>query len=253
MSKLEKPLIDAANEALKWCRIYTTFVCFADPVEKYQAGIYNSATCTFHDTGSAKFGVTNYHVINGYREKRKEIPDLVFQVGCYRVDIDKYIISEDENLDLATFALPDEVWKALEKEGKQYCFSSKWPPDRIIQGETIFYLGFPGIFRERFTKTEYNFYMVALCEVVDSVSERQFGVAIDRDTWVQQFGIKCISELTDYGGFSGACIFRLPDRQITSLEPVGILFEAGDTMELHFVRHIEFIDSTGKILKNTEQ
>lgn len=232
---------------MKWCQYYTTFVCFADTKDKEDGKMHNNATCSFIKTDDANFAIINKHVLFAFRKKKETIKDLVFQVGSYPLDIDKCIIDISKAHDLVTLKIPDDVWFELEKEGKRYCYCKSWPPKRVVTGETVIYLGFPGCLKERLSRLEYNFHIVALTEVVDSVSENQFVILIDRATWIKRFGVKDISELKDYGGFSGSIIMRLSDNGVTLLEPVGVVSESGVDIEMHIVCHVDYIQKNGKI------
>lgn len=239
--------IKIADESLKWALIYSTFIAIAERKGRSEYIVHNNATCSFIDTGVRKFAVTNFHVIEKYRELKQEKANLILQVGSCIIDIEKSIIEENKRLDLVTFQIDDHI---MDINKKQFCSCPNWPPKRAEKEENILYVGFPGKFRETKSTNELYFYVTAFFEVVTDCSEEHFSILIDRKLWTKRFGLKDISEFDNWGGFSGAGVFRLSEeKRVAFLEPLGVMFSACQSYEILLIRHIDFIDANGAIKK----
>jgi len=237
-----------ADESLKWVLKYSTFIAIAERKGYSEYMVHHNATCSFIDTGIRKFAITNFHVIEKYRELKKEKANLILQVGSCIIDIEESIIEENKSLDLVTFQIDDNI---MDVNKKQFCSCSNWPPERAKKEENILYVGFPGKFRETKSINEFNFYAVAFFEVVSECSEEHFSVLIDRKLWSKRFGLKDISEFDNWGGFSGAGIFRFNEEKcVAFLEPLGVMVSACQSYEILLIRHIDFIDANGVIRNN---
>ena len=71
---------------------------------------------------------------------------------------------------------------------------------------------------------------------------------MDTDNYEVLLGHRKFEELADYGGFSGAGVFRINEKKtISSLEPVGIIYEGSEKWKLQFASHINVIDANGLI------
>lgn len=236
-----------SQETMKWCLNYVTPAYIADPPSQQNAGIYKNGTCSFIDTGMRMFAVTNWHVVEEFREQKLKKNDVIFQLGPIVYDIEERIIAEDKGRDLAIMEIgPDE----LKEMGKQASSCHAWPPERICKDERVVFAGYPGIFRETRQKSTAAFESVLRYELVKSASSEQFIIAFDMADLIELVGSREKSELTDFGGFSGTAVFRYKDDQpIAIIEPVGIVFEHGKMHEtdIHLIRHIDFINADGTI------
>lgn len=234
-------------ETMKWCLNYVIPAHIADPPSQQNAGIYKNGTCSFIDTGIRIFAVTNWHVVEYFRQKKSEKNDVIFQLGSIVYDIEERIIAEDKERDLATIDIELDELKEMEK---QACLCRAWPPERIGKGERVVFAGYPGIFRETRQKRTAAFESVLRDELVESASSEQFIIAFDMTDLIEMVGSREKTELTDFGGFSGAAVFRYKDDQpIAIIEPVGIVFEHSKIHEtdIHLIRHIDFINADGTI------
>ncbi len=88
-------------------------------------------------------------------------------------------------------------------------------------------------------------------EEIISTSPESFKIFLDTDNYSVLLGSRTFKDLTDYGGFSGAGVFRINDKKtISSLEPVGIIYEGSNDWQIQFASHINVIDENG-IIKTT--
>ncbi|MFA6468889.1 MAG: hypothetical protein WCW35_08315 [Bacteroidota bacterium] len=240
-----KQQLSLADESMKLCLTYVSFVYFAESPNKQGSRIHANGTCSFVDTGTSKFAITNHHVIEGFRTKQLQFPELNFQIGSEIIDIENRIISESEYHDLVTFRITDEE---MAKFGKTFCFCRDWPPLDAVNDEAIFFAGYPGEFRTQLSPNEVEFQSILMTEVVKSSSPDKFTIVFDKSNWMKLDGPREVSELTHYGGLSGTAIFRLNEKYpIHTLEPIGIIYEGGNVLNIQLVKHISFINKDGVI------
>jgi hypothetical protein len=232
-------------QTAEWCLNYVAPAFIADPPNQEGGGIYTNGTCSFIDTGRRKFAVTNWHVIDAFRQKKAKKADLNFQIGSVVIKIDDHIISENVRRDLATFEITDSDLAVLHK---QFCSCTQWPSPRVVNDELVVFAGYPGIFRSQLSLHEALFESVHMLEMVTSASSNQFGIHFDRDAWITQTRRRKAPGLSDLGGFSGAVVFRPKNAAITYLEPVGVIFEYSPSLDLQLIRHIDFINDDGSII-----
>jgi len=245
MDSHDRPTKQEGDELLRLVRNYIAFVIIAPPPNQSESRIYGNATCSFIDTGSRRFGITNRHVVEGFRKLREENPNMNFQIGSYVFDIENRIIDECNRPDLLTFEVSEEFMSRI---GKTFCLCRTWPPLRANDDETIVFAGFPGQFREQISQDSARFGIAAMLELVTSSSENQFVIFLDRDNWIRRFGTREISELKNLGGMSGTAVFRRGKNNcIIPLEPIGIIYEGGAEWDLQFAVHIDFVRPNGTI------
>lgn len=236
---------DIANVALDCCRDYVTFAMIADVPSGPNSRVHNSATCSFIDTGHAKIGVTNQHVLEAYRKQKLTKPNVRFQLGSLVFDAEERLIDEHVNHDLAVFSVDEACVSRLKK---QFCSCSSWPPQRARVSEIALLAGYPGIFRQQVSNQDVLFEVVLLLEVVKSSSDEHFTIFLDKANWTKQSGRRKISDLKNLGGFSGSSVFRLVEDELGAVvEPVGIVFEALSEFGLFRARHMDLIKPDGSI------
>ena len=234
------------GEYQKWTINYVIYTYFADPPFIEGSKIYNSATSTLIGTGIRKFAVTNNHVIKSFEELKAIDNKVKFQIGSSVIDniVDR-IIDQNKFYDLVTFELSDEEVKSL---GKQFCPFALWPPKEVEKEEVLIFTGYPGIFRDIKAPGKVYFQSVIIMEEIISTSPESFKIFLDTDNYKVLLGPRKFEDLTDYGGFSGAGVFRINDKKtIATLEPVGIIYEGSENWKLQFASHINVIDANGKI------
>lgn len=241
----DRPTSEEGDEFLRLARNYVAFVILAPSPDQPESRIYGNATCSFIDTGSRCFGITNKHVVDEFRDLREENPSMNFQIGSYLFDIENNIIDECDSPDLLTFEIAEDFMSRI---GKSFCPCRSWPPSRAIINETIVFAGFPGQFREQISRDSARFGIVAMLELVLSSSENQFIIFLDRDNWILRFGTRDISELRNLGGMSGTAVFRIREiNRIATLEPIGLIYAGGEEWNWQLAVHIDFIQSNGTI------
>lgn len=245
-NKITQKEKNLAGEYQKWALNYVTYLYFADSPQKHNSKIYDSATTTFIDTGKRKIAVTNYHVIEHYERLRRVDDKINFQIGSEVItDVQSRIIDKSSKYDLVTYEISEKIMSAL---GKQWCSNSNWPPKKVKQKEVLVFAGYPGIFRRIVSKGNVYFESVIILEEIISVSPDSFKIHLDIENYSRLLGHRKFDELKEYGGFSGAGIFRLNNlKQISTLEPVGIIYEGSNEWKIQIASHIDVINDNGTI------
>ncbi len=108
--------------------------------------------------------------------------------------------------------------------------------------------GFPGIEREKISQKHYSLGSVCFSAPVDSVSDRNLGIAPDRSQWVDLIGRGIPTKSYDFGGLSGAPALALvkSDGGIVSWRLAGIVYEALGG-EIVMVHHGDLIEADGTV------
>lgn len=240
-----RPTIEEGDQLLRLVRNYISFIMLAPSPNQPESRIYGNATCSFINTGSRCFGITNKHVIEEFRDLREEQPNMNFQIESHLFDIENNIIAECDNPDILTFEIAEEFMRRI---NKTFCPCRTWPPSRAIKDETIVFAGFPGDFRDQISQSAATFGIVAMLELVTGSSKNRFFIRIDRDNWIRRFGTREISELENLCGMSGSAVFREREiNRIATLEPVGVIYAGVEGRDWQLAAHIDFIQSDGTI------
>jgi hypothetical protein len=171
----------------------------------------NNGTVTLANLGNGPIAITCQHVIAGFREKRKEAQNVIFQLGFVDLDPLAQLIDGNERLDLATIRLTEKQAKAITSEGEIGSCVFKpvsWPPPLPTIGDFVAFGGFPGTLRTilSFDELEFGSWSSGASEV-SSVSDFQFASVFDRENWVQSFGTQHHMDLIALGGMSGGPVF----------------------------------------------
>lgn len=234
------------GEYQKWALDYVIYVFFADSPKKQNSQIYNSATTTFIDTGKRKIAVTNFHVIKHYETLKHSDEEIKFQIGKLAItDIQSRIIDKSPRYDLVTYEITQKEINDLDK---QWCSNRFWPPKEVKQKEVLVFAGYPGIFRKIKSRGNVYFESVIILEEIISTSPENFKIFLDIENYDRLLGHREFDELIEFGGFSGAGVFRLNEtKQISTLEPVGIIFEGIDKWRIQLASHINVIKENGMI------
>jgi hypothetical protein len=94
--------------------------------------------------GQRLIGVTAAHVVETYRAAVSQTPSLVVQLDNAEFDLLGALIDEDEELDLATFAVAQHQ---LTPEAAIFDCSMQWPPPDPERGKPVSLIGFPEVLR----------------------------------------------------------------------------------------------------------
>jgi hypothetical protein len=210
--------------------------------------LHNGSMC-YVRTPERALGITAHHVYKQYLKDLAEKPTVHAQFGGNTIYPEKRFIEGDENLDLATFDVP-EVFVAA---GHHYHHTPiGWPTPRLQPGEVVLYGGYPGSLREVELKKEQpsvaTFPFQTFAWRVSEVTEQNIVMVVDFENlfWPEHEGEK-INE--NPGGASGGPVYRVIESSVDRLEIVGFIYEYHDAMELMLARHADVIKADGTIVK----
>lgn len=228
----------------QWAVLYTAPIFFVDPKTAENPKVHANASCFFVNTGERMFAVTCKHVIEGFRELKKEKSDAEFLLGSIPLDIEIRLIAEGDKRDIATMQIENEDLHTL---GKRCCDCTSWPPPDAKNNETVVFAGYPQIYRGEPRTGEIRIESVPIIETVHDSSPRHFSIGLSGEDWVKLIGYRELSELTKFAGFSGGPVFRLKDTEIVVLEPIGVIYQYNSYGIIHAL-HIGFINADGTII-----
>ena len=207
-----------------------------------EESILHNGTISFVDTGSGILAVTALHVYEEYVRECREFKDVTCQVGSVRVALEDYLRGSDPNVDLAVFALPDVL---IAGSGAIAHGPSKWPPDRLLEGDLVVCGGYPGRLRKPGAR-EVEFAFVSFIGRISQASDDHVAVYLNvpNSHWPQG---EALGEAPDLGGASGGPVYRITTEPIEKLEIAGFIYEYGQSYELLFARHADLVFADGRV------
>jgi hypothetical protein len=219
-----------------------------------------NGTTFFLDAGKGPFGVTAYHVIEGWRNSV-----LIENGGPLRIaadgssmalDWDARAIDAHPKIDIATFSISYEEIKAL---GKAVLtgYQKVWPPmPPVVQGG-IYLCGYPGVATQHPSNQEVVFGAAALSGIATSVSERDVSMMIERERLKQVLGSGSMPENFNFGGISGGPMLTVVQNTLRSWALAGVIYQGPNTslepdecipgFEVIRTRRAHFILPNGKL------
>jgi|GEM_PF-3405400 len=178
-----------------------------------------------------KFLVTNRHVIESYRSKKREkapiVDNPIIQVGAVKIDLDTALIDENETLDLATIKITDEELSIIsETSYKEFFNPAQWHKEiKLNSQDTITIAGFPGVYRHDISSTESLFNSATATMPVMDSNDKTIYVEIEVEKAITIFGKEDPTDLNiSLGGLSGGGVFFFNEE---GLDLIGIIKEDG--------------------------
>jgi hypothetical protein len=216
----------------------------------------------FLDAGVGPFGVTACHVVNGWREARKNGGVIAVQIGCdLLLDFEgkNRLIDEHDKIDIATFQITASEISSINKvilTGSQ----KEWPPHPPEERKGIYFSGFPGVETILSSPSSFEFGAVSLSSVANSVSELDISTLTERQDLIDVMGNGFPPENFDFGGISGGpmlTVIENPRTLLRSWSLAGVIYEGpnppGDgvqaisNLEIIRARRAHFILPDGKL------
>ena len=233
---------EMAQFPMKFCN-----ACFfgdaSDP-----SGKVNNGTMTLVRYKGEKFGITNFHVIDAYRKRLANEPDIKFYIGNTLIDIEETLFDENEDLDLCTLYLDAYEEKDFGSFGDiptHFFEIDEFPLAQVSEGEFVLFGGFPGVWR---TRPETNHL------VFDSLSTGGTEVAEVTDMNIRcELAIdNCLVTMNrhdralpdDFGGLSGGPMFarRELSSGVTIFKLAGIIYQHMPEYDSITIRPVTFIN-----------
>ena len=240
-----------ADTLVRYPMMFCNACYFGDPADSEVK--VNNGTMTLISRNSKRFGITNYHVIEEYRNRRSEEPNIRFCVGNAEIDVESAILDEDQDLDLCTFCFDEYEEESFGSDGEvptRFLEIESFENTNLQEGSFVLLGGYPGVWRERPSSNHLIFDTLSSggMEVMD-VSQRNIRCELALD--------KCVVSLSDHrdefpnnlGGLSGGPVFfhELSPAGISIFKFVGVIYEFMPNFDSILIRPATFIDSDFKI------
>lgn len=213
--------------------------------------IFANGTAFILDCGQGPFLVTAAHVYEGYLDAREKHPTLHCQLGMMEFRPEERLICTlgHRVLDVATFRIePDEISTLA----KRICVGpAEWPPRNAAEHDGVFFGGFPGSERSPNGADDFTFGFYVALTPVSSSSERHFGCAFERESWIDTLGHGIPAEDYDLGGVSGSPMFVLNESKggVFSWHIIGIVYNATNALgEIVLAHHASSIRGDGSLV-----
>lgn len=242
------------QEAAKFPLMFAAAFFFARQPRRRVAVELNNGTVSFLGFEHRRIGITCFHVLEAYRQKREHDPALDCYLGRLSLDPLPRIIDQDAELDIVTLDLSGLDLKQVPyhpQMGSAFFYPAVWPCTEVQEGDFVTFGGFPRLFRVplHFQELEFGSFSYVGCRVA-SVHEDHIVCQFEREYWVApERWVVPIEEppgagQLDLGGLSGGPVFIL--RQL-HWEFVGIIYEYSIEYELLYIRPSKLIRTDGSI------
>ena len=161
-------------------------------------------TCFFVTVGDDRFGVTAFHVIAAYLRDRDRFPHT--QLIIRNTAIDRWesrMIDGDACLDLATFRVSDEEFRAI--GATSLCATpERWPPQPPTEGRGLVFTGYAGVDRRVIDRKTVEFVQSSNLVILASLGPDDLEITIDPAHLTSVSGEPIPSITKDLGGYSGS-------------------------------------------------
>ena len=195
-----------------------------------------------------RFGITNYHVIDEFRQRLKSEPNLRFGIGNIDLCLEDTLFDESEDLDLCVLYLDGykkEDFASYGNVSTEFFQVDNFDIGNVKQGSYVLSGGFPGEWRKRPETNHLVFDTLSssnmeLTEVTDR--NLRFELILPECTYIREHNQEDFPE--SLGGLSGGPIFyhQISDVGISSFKLVGIIYEHMEEADSILARPISFLD-----------
>lgn len=135
------------------------------------------ASCFILNIQGRFIGVTASHVLDLFREARRENSATICQIMHATIDPDNNLLSQSKTRDIATFSVPAELIDDGLRPGILHYES--WPPPIPEKGALTMFVGFPESMRTVTGPTDLQLLAWAGLEIVEDITSREIIMAYD--------------------------------------------------------------------------
>jgi len=244
--------VKLSREMVKFPLKFCNACFFGEPED--QNGKVNNGTMTLVKHNGEKYGITNFHVIEAYRQRR-ETESIDFYIGNLKIDIVNTLLDEDKELDLCTLYLdgyPEESFGSNGDVPTYFYEIGDFSCSEISQGDFVMFGGYPGVWRSRPERNHLIF------DTLSSGSTEVTEVT-PRNIRCELALHKCVVTLAQHqtefpqnlGGLSGGPVFlnRLLPSGLSVFKLIGIIYEHMEEYDSILVRPISFINESFHIAR----
>ena len=191
--------------------------------------VLHNASCFFVEIADKRFGVTADHVVYGNNgegaggylsDRQRHDANRLMIRNTDMSDWETRVIDHDHGLDVTTFRVSDDEFKAIACRPFR-CAPERWPPQPPDVGRGVFIAGCPGGERRVLGQKGVEFLIETNGLVLTNCDGDELEVTIDRADLSPMAGIPVPSLTKDLGGYSGAPLL------VVSAAPLGPLFWLG--------------------------
>jgi len=189
-----------------------------------------SGTGSLVRTPEKKLCVTNWHVIDAFRQKYLRNKNVTLHVGQFQVHLDQKLIDEDEILDLAVLDFDDVEpadFQFTKDINKGFLEFKGWPPVLPKEGSFVMFGGFPRDERLNADRNIIYGFVSAGAAMAYSVSDTNIVCRVEEDrAYIDEAGFHKHPSI-DLAGMSGGPVLveRTTDTGIVVLDLVGFIYE----------------------------
>ncbi|RSD32890.1 hypothetical protein [Vibrio pectenicida] len=244
---------DLARILIKYPLNFCTTCFFGNP--KLTQGKVNNGTVTLLEYKGEKYGITNHHVIDEYRKRLAEDPEVHLYLGNARIDLDSVLFDEDETLDVCILYLQGYTESQIAMNGevptKFFPVGERHHVSRLVVGDFVLFGGYPGVWRVRFSELNIQFDTLSSggSEVADVTDMNiRCELKLDQCTTISEHGHDFPDNL---GGLSGGPVFHhsLTDIGISKFEFIGVIYEHIPLFDSVLIRPASVLDENMWIIR----
>jgi hypothetical protein len=213
-------------------------------------------SCFFLRFGAGLVGVTANHVLEIYRAKLKQTPNVVCQLRLMPFALNDAVIDSDDELDIATFGVSEDELTQI--QGTALDCRRQWPPPHPERMGAVSLAGFPEVIREiNPTDRSAQFRAYGALSAIEDFSEREILVTCDpsRDQPLIRDVDPPPSGFNMSGCSGGPALMQGERNGLHRWFPVGIIVKGSRsdatgearTFDYIRVRRIHFIQEDGHI------
>ena len=208
--------------------------------------VLGNGTVTLVQTPRRIIGLTANHVVTGCLEAFESGSAVVQLPGASLHDLRARLISQSEELDLASFHL-DGLMERLSRLGHGWTPKvplASWPPTPPQEGRGIMIGGFPGIGRQTIDPYNISFGIFTALAIARTVSDDQISCLFERE-YLTDAGD--LPPNTDLGGISGGPVITVIESPsfFVSYRLGGIVSEASSELEKVFAKRADVLRDDG--------
>jgi hypothetical protein len=242
-----------STELIKFPLKFCNACYFGNPAD--DAVKVNSGTMTLVSYKGEKFGITNHHVVEEYRQRQNDESNIDFYIGNALINLDETLFDEDRYLDLSIFYLEGYQEKDFGSNGEiptHFYEIDDFTLGNIKVGDFVLFGGFPGVWRSRPKSNRLIFDSLSSGSTeITEITPRNIRCELALD--------KCVVTLNQHGrnipenlgGLSGgpAFLHQVHSSGISTFKLVGFIYEHMVAYDSIMIRPLSFINEKFCIIR----
>lgn len=230
---------------------YCVPIYFGDPAEL--DGKINSATITLVRRKNENYGITNFHVIDEFRNRLRGSQSIQLYVGSQRVELNDVLLDEDRDLDIAVLYLEGFGEEGFSTRGDIPTSFYDFPVssmDGVNEGGFVLFGGFPGVWRQRDGSHVVFDSFSSGGTLINDASENNIRCEIAADKSVVT-RVRRDSPPVNLGGLSGSPVFTEVEGEagVRYFSLIGVIYEYIEQYDSILIRPLNCINDDMTINK----